>query len=341
MGRIDLPVGHRAPRAGGRRVDRSLRHLAPRDRGEGGGGAGRRRSSWRRARASSTISPPGSRAPRRRSASGRRRRACAATAARSRFGSAAAFADDVAELVAGVPDARLSSSAPHPLWVDRPRAGHAAWYELFPRSFGGLKGAIEHLSYVADLGFDVVYLPADPPDRHDPPQGPGQQPGGRSRRPGQPLGHRRPRRRPRCGAPRARHHRGLRRLRRRRRGPRPRGGARLRAAVQPGPPLGPRPPRVVPAAARWLDPLRREPAEEVPGHPPDRLLAAPTTTDRVRAVGGVPRRARALDRPRRPHVPGGQPAHEAAGVLGVGDPRRAEPPPRGDLPRRGVHRRRR
>ena len=68
-------------------------------------------------------------------------------------------ADDVAELVAGVPDARLSSSAAHPLWVDRPRAGHAAWYELFPRSFGGLKGAIEHLSYVADLGFDVVYLP--------------------------------------------------------------------------------------------------------------------------------------------------------------------------------------
>ena len=59
----------------------------------------------------------------------------------------------------GVPDARLSSSAAHPLWVDRPRAGHAAWYELFPRSLGGLKGAIEHLSYVADLGFDVVYLP--------------------------------------------------------------------------------------------------------------------------------------------------------------------------------------
>ena len=72
---------------------------------------------------------------------------------------AAAFADEVAELVEGVPDARLSSSAPHPLWVDRPRGGHAAWYELFPRSFGGLKGAIEHLSYVADLGFDVVYLP--------------------------------------------------------------------------------------------------------------------------------------------------------------------------------------
>ena len=34
-----------------------------------------------------------------------------------------------------------------------------AWYELFPRSFGGLRGAATHLDYVADLGFDVVYLP--------------------------------------------------------------------------------------------------------------------------------------------------------------------------------------
>ena len=72
---------------------------------------------------------------------------------------ASACADDVAMLVAGLPDARLSSSAVVPLWVDRPRAARAAWYELFPRSFGGLKGAIEHLGYVADLGFDVVYLP--------------------------------------------------------------------------------------------------------------------------------------------------------------------------------------
>ncbi len=66
---------------------------------------------------------------------------------------------EVVALVTGLPDARLSSSAPQPIWVDRPRAGHAAWYELFPRSFGGFKGAAEHLAYVADLGFDVVYLP--------------------------------------------------------------------------------------------------------------------------------------------------------------------------------------
>jgi starch synthase (maltosyl-transferring) len=71
----------------------------------------------------------------------------------------AACAPELAELTAGVPDARASSSPVQPLWIDRERAGMAAWYELFPRSFGGLKGAIEHLSYVAELGFDVVYLP--------------------------------------------------------------------------------------------------------------------------------------------------------------------------------------
>ena len=71
----------------------------------------------------------------------------------------AACAPDLLELTTGVPDARLSSSAVQPLWADRTTAGIAAWYELFPRSFGGLKGAIEHLTYVADLGFDVVYLP--------------------------------------------------------------------------------------------------------------------------------------------------------------------------------------
>ena len=71
----------------------------------------------------------------------------------------AALDDAIAARIAPMPDARLSSSAVQPLWVDRRRAACAAWYELFPRSFGGLKGAADHLDYVADLGFDVVYLP--------------------------------------------------------------------------------------------------------------------------------------------------------------------------------------
>ncbi len=71
----------------------------------------------------------------------------------------AACDDAIAALTAGVPDARRSESAKHPVWVDRLRAAVGAWYELFPRSFGGLRGAADHLPYVAGLGFDVVYLP--------------------------------------------------------------------------------------------------------------------------------------------------------------------------------------
>ena len=43
--------------------------------------------------------------------------------------------------------------------VDRERARVGAWYELFPRSFGGLAGVEARLPALADLGFDVVYLP--------------------------------------------------------------------------------------------------------------------------------------------------------------------------------------
>jgi starch synthase (maltosyl-transferring) len=38
-------------------------------------------------------------------------------------------------------------------------ARFSSWYELFPRSFGGLRGVAEHLDYVAQMGFDVLYLP--------------------------------------------------------------------------------------------------------------------------------------------------------------------------------------
>lgn len=43
--------------------------------------------------------------------------------------------------------------------VERPRARAGAWYELFPRSFGGLRGVERVLPELAALGFDVVYLP--------------------------------------------------------------------------------------------------------------------------------------------------------------------------------------
>jgi starch synthase (maltosyl-transferring) len=43
--------------------------------------------------------------------------------------------------------------------VDRVRARFGAWYELFPRSWGGLAGVTRVLPALAALGFDVVYLP--------------------------------------------------------------------------------------------------------------------------------------------------------------------------------------
>ncbi|MCW3066391.1 MAG: alpha,4-glucan--maltose-phosphate maltosyltransferase [Solirubrobacterales bacterium] len=69
-----------------------------------------------------------------------------------------------AELLAAVerhPDRQHLTrlAAPLPLDVERPRARFGAWYELFPRSWGGFKGVEKHLDRFAELGFDVLYFP--------------------------------------------------------------------------------------------------------------------------------------------------------------------------------------
>src|SRR5205085_602421 len=46
------------------------------------------------------------------------------------------------------------------------RARFGSWYELFPRSWGGLKGVRKTLPELAELGFDVVYLPPIHPIGH-------------------------------------------------------------------------------------------------------------------------------------------------------------------------------
>jgi starch synthase (maltosyl-transferring) len=57
--------------------------------------------------------------------------------------------------------------------VDRTRAGFSSWYEFFPRSctdhdtrHGTFKDCEAHLSYVAAMGFDVVYFPPIHPIGH-------------------------------------------------------------------------------------------------------------------------------------------------------------------------------
>jgi starch synthase (maltosyl-transferring) len=64
----------------------------------------------------------------------------------------------------------ITRSRRYELWVDRERALYGAWYEIFPRSTGGLdetgtprhgtlRTAVGELPRIARMGFDVVYLP--------------------------------------------------------------------------------------------------------------------------------------------------------------------------------------
>ncbi|MFG3155460.1 maltotransferase domain-containing protein [Streptomyces sp. NPDC048219] len=90
---------------------------------------------------------------------------------------AAATTAPVTALLTAHPPRRLLTRSPElPLRVDRERALYGAWYEFFPRSEGAvvpaatdtaagpprpgtLRTAAERLEAVADMGFDVVYLP--------------------------------------------------------------------------------------------------------------------------------------------------------------------------------------
>jgi starch synthase (maltosyl-transferring) len=85
------------------------------------------------------------------------------TAARVSLGTA----EDVAILMHVYADRSAATESPaYRVWVDRERARTGAWYEMFPRSAGPdparsatFREAANRLSAIADLGFDVVYLP--------------------------------------------------------------------------------------------------------------------------------------------------------------------------------------
>lgn len=79
-----------------------------------------------------------------------------------------ALDENLFALVSRHPDPRLCTSYEKPLrlTVDRQRARFSAWYELFPRSWGltpGKHGTFKEcesrLGYIAEMGFDVLYLP--------------------------------------------------------------------------------------------------------------------------------------------------------------------------------------
>jgi starch synthase (maltosyl-transferring) len=86
---------------------------------------------------------------------------------------AAATDPAVAELLESNPPAERTRSKRLGIWVDRPKALFSAWYEFFPRSEGAtatssgtLKHAAERLPAIAEMGFDVVYLPPIHPIGH-------------------------------------------------------------------------------------------------------------------------------------------------------------------------------
>jgi starch synthase (maltosyl-transferring) len=78
-----------------------------------------------------------------------------------------AFAGEIHSLMAvHLPRRFATESEIYPITVERERARFSAWYELFPRStadeqgrHGTFRDVIKRLPYIAELGFDVLYLP--------------------------------------------------------------------------------------------------------------------------------------------------------------------------------------
>jgi len=76
--------------------------------------------------------------------------------------------EELQRLMASYPDLTHATRYKNdlPVWVDRERARFSSWYELFPRSaspvagqHGTLRDVEQQLPEIAEMGFDVVYLP--------------------------------------------------------------------------------------------------------------------------------------------------------------------------------------
>jgi starch synthase (maltosyl-transferring) len=81
---------------------------------------------------------------------------------------ALALSGEVTRLMARYPDKQLAHTYERELevWVERERALFSSWYEFFPRSFsttpgehGTFKDSERLLPRIAEMGFDVIYLP--------------------------------------------------------------------------------------------------------------------------------------------------------------------------------------
>ena len=180
----------------------------------------------------------------------------------------------------------VSPSPDHPARRARARAVRRVVRDL-PRSEGAvhdpvtgrwksgtLRTAAQRLPAVAGMGFDVIYLTPIHPIGTTARKGPNNTLHAGPDDPGAPT-RSAPRRWARRDPPGPRHLRRFRPLRGRGRAPWPGGGVGHRAPVLARPPLRRRAPRVVHDPGRRHDRLRREPAEEVPGHLPAQLRQRP------------------------------------------------------------------
>ena len=215
-----------------------------------------------------------------------------------------------------------TTALPLELIVDRERARFGSWYELFPRSWGGFAGVEAQLPRLAELGFDVIYLPPIHPIGRTHRKGRNNSLEAGPDDPGSPWA---------IGGPEGGHTASTRSSAR---SPTSTGSsqraqelghrdrARLRDPVLARPSLARRAPGLVPPPPRRHAQVRREPAQALPGHLQRQLrlrrLAEP--------LAGAPRRRPLLGRPRRQGLPRRQPAHEAGRLLGVADPRGAGRP---------------
>jgi len=109
------------------------------------------------------------------------------------FGIELALSEPLAAAMAHVPDRSAATKYRElEIVVEHPLAACSAWYELFPRSTGApgehgtFRTAEARLDYIAELGFDIVYLPPIHPIGHAFRKGPDNAPEAAPNDPGSP-----------------------------------------------------------------------------------------------------------------------------------------------------------
>jgi len=109
----------------------------------------------------------------------------------------AALAATLADAMRRHPDRSRATNAPgvYGVTVDPPYATFGAWYEMFPRSaaaapdaHGTFEDVEKRLPYIAEMGFDVLYLPPIHPVGRTHRKGPNNTPGAGPGDPGSPWG---------------------------------------------------------------------------------------------------------------------------------------------------------